>query len=325
MRDDYYSEWGLPGSESPPGRVFIGAVCRDHVLSVSRFTLGRKNPLQGRIQATGGGAGNNALWHRRLAPGVTITLLAGVGDDRDGQELLQHMRAKGIDMPWPPLPHAATSCSFVLNHDGVGTVLFDHGARRVPVPLDLVEQALVGAAACCLVSPGRNEQIAPILRLAARRRVPVFFGISSAQLELKLDGLRDSLAGPVRLLICNRAEAAVLTGEDDVHRQLAALRSAGVIHCVVITDGAAGLHALAKDTERHVAAHDDGRPVLDDLGAGDAAQAGIVHSLLEGATLDEALACGVRLGFEACTAVGATTALEGRTPNAYAAREAAQV
>jgi sugar/nucleoside kinase (ribokinase family) len=298
-------------------RLCIGGICRDNFLSVAFLVWHGKNPIRSRASSGGGGAANNAVGHRRLAPESPIVLLANVGDDADGHALRRHMAELRIDMPLPPLAGVPTSVSFAIveQASGNGTVLYDLGARAEPIPLHYVKQALPGAEACCLVSPAVNEQIAPILELAAAHDVPLYFGLGSAQIDsLGYDGLEAALVKDVELLICNRAEARKLTGREDLADQLDALRFAGRVRTVVITDGPAGLHAVRDGERCDVPAYRDGRPVVDDVGAGDAAQAALVDALLRRYPLELTLLAGARQGYEACTAFGATTHLLDAAP-----------
>lgn len=310
MIDTYVSDWAMH-SCTPSARVFIGGICWDDVKVTPGYALGRKNTVKQRFRFVGGGAANHVLAHRLLAPQVPLVLLAGLGDDLDGVELQRHIQSKNISMPWTAVPEYSTSWSDIYTHDGRSTIGVNPGVRSVPVPLDLVDETLGRADACCIVSPGRNDQLADIIGLAAQHEVPVFFGLGSTQVqELTLAKLHAALVEPVEMLICNRVEATRLTGQDDIEEQLALLRG-DMIRLVVVTDGDAGLHALADSGYLHIDAFGDGRPVIDDTGAGDATAATIVWSLMEGASLEGALIAGARQGFEVCTKLGATTALVG--------------
>lgn len=290
----------------------IGGVCRDNYKILRTLVVGRKNILEGHVEVVGGGAANHALLHRNLAPRTRQLLIAALGDDRSGQELRHQLENKGVRLPWPGLVGRSTSSSDIAVHDGVSTILINPGVRTVPVPLDLVDKALREAKACCLVSPSRNEQIADILRLAASRGVPLFLSLGSSQIkELSLAELHAILAaGPVELIICNRSEAATVTGESDIRGQLEALRGE-TIKRIVITDGGGGLHGWTAGGYLHVPAFNDGRTIVDDVGAGDATAATIEWALVRGMELEEAMTAGARQGFEACTAIGATTNLVG--------------
>ncbi len=308
---DYCTDWAVSAPSSLRHRLIVGGACWDHFLTLTDLVLGGKNDVRQRVKLPGGGALNNALVHRALAPDVPVALLAAVGADEDGAALYRHLARYEIAVPWVPVPGERTSASYVLAHDGRGTSLTDRAVRELALPPALLERHLLGAAACCLVAPA-NDQLAPVLASAARHRVPVFLGLGTAQVQrLGYRELANRLVGPLELVVCNRAEARALTGTSDVGEQLSALSFAGRARVAVVTDGAAGLHALADGAQLHVGAYADGRTIVDDVGAGDAAQGAIVDALLRGHSLDAALAAGARQGYEACLAPGATTRLLG--------------
>jgi sugar/nucleoside kinase (ribokinase family) len=212
-------------------------------------------------------------------------------------------------MPWPPIEEVCTSVSYVITESASSqsTILSEGGAREVRFPLNLIEMEMARAEACCLVSPGVNDQIAPILKIAERCRVPVFFGLGSKH---KYQELRAALVTEVETLMGNRAEAALFTGFQSIDDQLNAMSFDGRVRTTIVSDGANGIYSLHEGRRIHIPAYlDCGRPIMDDCGAGDAAQGTIVHFLLEGFDLESALMAGARQGFEACTAYGATTNL----------------
>lgn len=302
-------------------RLFVGGVGWDNGIVVKNFRVGKKNTILHRFRTPGGGAANNALMHRQLNPNAECVLLAPLGDDPEGRELRAFMEARGVRMPWPALSNTTTSASFAITEQvsGATTILSEGGARSQPLPLDLLVDLLPETEVCCLVSPWVNEQIAPIVRACWAARVPLVFGLGGRQIsDLGYAALRDALAADVDLVICNREEARQLTGEDNVAAQLDALGFGGRAAWVAITDGANGLFAAQDGQVLHVPAYQDpGRPLVDDLGAGDACLAGIVHAWLDGFSREDALRAGVRLGFEACTSYGATPRCDGQGLREY--------
>lgn len=288
----------------------IGGVCWDHILAVADVTAGRKHEVLSYVRAVGGGAANHLLVQRALSPRRPLELVAGVGDDREGQDLRRHFAKRRIAMPWQPLRHVATSQSYVLNQAGTGTIFTLAGARREPLPLDLIEESLRGAAACALIAPPVNEQIAPILAMAARRKAPVYFGVGSMQVyKFGYQSLSAALVEEVELLILNRTEANVLVGSlENINDLLHALRFGGRVKTAVITDGANGIHAYNGGQFCHVPAYREPRhQSVDDTGAGDSAGAAIVNALLRDLPLELALRAGARAGYEATKTFGGAT------------------
>jgi sugar/nucleoside kinase (ribokinase family) len=292
--------------------LVIGGACWDWFLVVERLRHALKNPVRQRCRCPGGGAVNHALGQRQLDSHQPIALLAQVGDDAEGRALRQTLTTRGIAVSCPPVPGVATSSSVIVVEEGDGrcTAFCDPGARAVPLPLELVDRELAGARACCLIAPTVAEQTAPILALAAEHGVAAYLGLSGNQVtQLGYGGLDAALAGEAALVMCNRHEAQALTGQEDIRDQLEALRFGGKVRLAVVSDGAAGLRALDTDRAYEVGAYRDSRPVVSDLGAGDASLAGLLHLLLRGYPVEAALQGAARQGFEACTALGATAHL----------------
>jgi sugar/nucleoside kinase (ribokinase family) len=276
------------------------------------FEQDRKNRVRSRLTAVGGGGGNVARASKWLAPETPVVLLAHRGDDPNGEFVGRSLQEHGIVMPLEPVSGVPTSFSYIVTRAGTGrsTIFSEPGARDEPLPLDEVERALVGAEVLWLAAPPWNDVIRPLSDLAGRRGVRLFLGLGTVQIDrLGYRGLGEELAGPVELLACNRHEAEKFTGRTLIAEQLAALRYGGLVRTVVITDGANGIHALRDGQTYHIAAWNDGRPIVDDTGAGDAAQTAIGHLMLRGAELAEALRGGARQGFECCTGVGANVRL----------------
>ena len=300
----------LPENRVSRRRVFVGGVCWDHTLVIKRLRPGKKHTIEQRFRSPGGGAAHNALLHRQLNPDAEVILLAPLGDDGPGQELRDYMEARGVQMPWPAIPNTSTSVSFAITEQATGTttMLCETGARAEPLPLVRLHELLPQADVCCLIAPWVSEQIAPIVRACAAQGVPLVFGLGRRQIDdFGYARLRDALEAKVQLVMCNRQEAEQLTGAANVADQLKALHFGGRVAWVVISDGANGLFASTGNQVVHVPAyHDPARPIVDDLGAGDACLAGIVHAWREGYPLEDALQAGVRLGFEACTGHGTT-------------------
>jgi fructokinase len=295
--------------------LIIGGICGDRFATTRPIRLRGKNPVQTQGRTTGGGAANVAVGLKRLEPDAEVLLVAATGDDRDGVTLREQLTAQGVTLAWGALPGQTTSRSdiFIEADTGHSTIFSELGARGEPLPLDLIEYELPRCDACWLVAPSRNDQIRSILRSAAGLNIPVYFGLGTSQMDqFGQAGVRDQFAGPVEMLICNRPEAERLTGWTTLPEQLEALRFDGPVKTVIVTDGENGIHAWQGNSIYHEPPYRDAtRPIVDETGAGDAAQSVIGHWLMRGWPLTEALRAAARQGFEAVTALGATTRLLG--------------
>jgi sugar/nucleoside kinase (ribokinase family) len=289
--------------------LVLGGACLDTFTATPSVTLGGKNRVRTLLRTGGGGGLNVALGLRAQDPEADVLLLTGTGDDANGEALRGLAAARGVEIPWGVVPGQPTSTSLIVTEpqSGRSTIFSEMGARTEPTPLGLVQELLPGCDVCWLVAPTCSGQVRPVVALANRLGgIPVFLGVGGAQIDLGYAGLGDQLAGPVALLVCNRQEAFRLTGQTRVTDQLESLKFGGRVRTVVITDGASGLHGLHEGRIVHMPPYSDAREVVDETGAGDAAQSVIGRWLLQGQSLEAALCAGARQGFEAVTALGAT-------------------
>lgn len=291
-------------------RIFAGGVCLDRTLAVPRLRIGTKHRITGQPRTSvGGGAANQAMATAALAPGSELTLFVYVGNDDAGASIRLRLAQYGIALSLEPCPDLSTSESCIISEterEGSGTIVSVVGARARELPVERIREALAGAEAFHLCAPAVNAQIAPLLEAARSESVPAFFALGSAQIDgLDHDTLADQLEPGAELVICNHVEATRLIGTRDVRAQLRALRFLGHVRTSVVTLGAEGLCGFDNLGYCDEPAYCDGnRLIVDDTGAGDAAAAAIIDALLRGLPLQNALACGARNGFEACTGHG---------------------
>ncbi|MBW3599427.1 MAG: hypothetical protein KY475_19420 [Planctomycetes bacterium] len=295
--------------EAKRERLLIGSICLDEIVGVENWES-PKSPVLFRRREVGGGAANVAVAQRRLTPETPLTLLAAVGDDEPARFIRRRLRQERIRLPLPPvLRKASCRSTVVVPLEGRSKILTEANVRARPLSLDAIAFHLRDAAACCLVSPGCNEQIADIAAAAQKARAPLYFGMSGRQTKsLELDDLAAMLTPGAELVMCNEAEARQLTGCDDVADSLALMQR--LAPRAIISRGERGLAAL--DGDRLVeqpAWSDPQQAFVDDTGCGDAAFGAIVDALIRGLSLATALAIGARMAFAAGTAWGATAGL----------------
>ncbi|MQA26986.1 MAG: ribokinase [Micromonosporaceae bacterium] len=257
----------------------------------------------------GGSAANTAAWLARL--GVSVTLVAAVGQDAAGEERIAELRDAGVACAAVRLP-APTGTVVVLATGAERSMLCDRGANALLAP-EHVDAALHGApdAAHLHLSgyPLFDERSRPAgLRALAAAR--------SAGLSTSVDA---ASAGPLRrvgaaaflhwvrdadLLFANADEARVLVGDGPPRRLAEAL--AGVAGAAIVKLGADGaVQAGIGGFAQAPAAPAD---VTDVTGAGDAFAAGALHAWLAGAAPEQVLAEGAGLAAEAISRPGARPA-----------------
>jgi len=239
--------------------------------------------------AAGGNSANVAVACSRL--GLRVALVAYAGADRAGREAVDALHDEGVDSRFVRLdPLVPTNRNFVLRVGHERTILVHHEQHDCHWPY--LRPADVPSW-LFLSSVGRDasayeHQIADWLD--ANPQVSLAFEPGTLQIAR---GAR-ALARHYRraaLVVCNREEAAMLTGvsPDEAPAVLLDGMLALGPERVVVTDGSAG--AFGSDGTRYleVPVFPDDAPVVDRTGAGDAFAAALVAAVASGRTLEEAM------------------------------------
>jgi sugar/nucleoside kinase (ribokinase family) len=239
--------------------------------------------------AAGGNSANVAVACSRL--GLRVGLVAYAGTDRAGRDAVDALHDEGVDSFLVRLdPLVPTNRNFVLRVGHERTILVHHEQhdchwpylRPVDVPSWLF-----------LSSVGRDagayeDQIADWLD--ANPQVSLAFEPGTLQIAR---GAR-ALARHYRraaLVVCNREEAALLTGipADGAPADLLDGMLALGPRWAVVTDGSAGAFGTDGTCYLEVPVFPDDAPVVDRTGAGDAFAATLVAAVASGRSLEDAM------------------------------------
>ena len=257
----------------------IGSAARDEVIRLTE-PLRPGAHLNGVATEArmGGGGANTAV--ALAAAGHRVTLLTAVGRDAVGDALLAELAAAGVNTASVARLAQPTTRSLLLI-DPVGERTVINVARcEEPSP----PERLSNLSADTVYVRSRRRDLGPLLATKAAEALIV------AHLPPVEPGTR-----PAHVVVASRSDL-----EPDALRVphlLGKAVSDGLARWTVITAGAAGASAYGEG-ERLTAAARGVRPV-DTTGAGDAFAAGLIHALIAGRPMAEALAVAVRFGTEA--------------------------
>lgn len=261
----------------------VGSANLDMNCYVDRFPAPGET-VHGRRFTTGyGGKGaNQAVMAARL--GAEVVLIARVGDDAFGRDMLEHFCREGIDTRFvTPTAGTATGVA-VITVDGAGYnhIVVIPGANGQLTPQDVeaarpaVEAA--GVLVCQMEVPMEANLAA--MRIASAAGVPVVFNPAPASTDVPEEAYRLSA------VFCpNEHEAALLTGHGDEAAAGRMLRELGARN-VVITLGERGCLLATADGIHEL----PGEKVeaVDTTGAGDAFVGSLGFFLARGHDLADA-------------------------------------
>ena len=257
----------------------IGSIACDEVVQLPlRLAPGaHQNGVRGGGRLGGGGA-NTAV--ALAAAGHRVVLLSSVGRDADGERLLAELERAGVDVSGVAhCPSPTTRSLILLDPDGERTVINVARCEEDAPPARLLD-----IAAEAVYVRSRRADLAPLLARKAAECLVV------AHVPPVVPGSR-----PAHIVVCSASDLAPV----EVRAPLAmgAAVAGERLRWVVMTEGPAGARAFSTTQELAVAA--DRVATIDTTGAGDAFAAGLVHALVAGRSMPDALALAVRFGTEA--------------------------
>jgi sugar/nucleoside kinase (ribokinase family) len=259
--------------------VVIGSVARDEVVRlVEPLTPGAH--LNGILSGSrlGGGGANTAV--TLAGAGHRVTLLSTVGRDAHGEWLLAELGAAGVD---------TSHIAHVIRPTTHSLVFVDPSGERTIANLGRCEEdeppyRLHDLAADAVFVRSRRYDLGPLLEAKAETSLVV------AHVPPVGPASR-----PAQVLVASRSDLG-----DDATGDLWALGQdvAGTrLRWFVVTAGPDGARAISRETVLEAPA--EAVETVDTTGAGDAFAAGLVHALVGGSPMREALELALRFGTEA--------------------------
>jgi ribokinase len=294
--------------------VIVGSLNLDFIAQVERAPQ-RGETVPGSLFVTlpGGKGANQACTVGRLGRPDTAVMIGCVGQDVYGQQLLDSLRACGVDNRYVRgAPEAATGVALILvEASGQNQIVVVPGANDCLRPADVTEALTALGGSHLLLQ--LETPLATVTAAAAHARS---LGMTVILDPAPARGLPAELLRNVNILTPNESEALALVGAAGDH---IALADASVVarkllalgpQQVILKLGAQG--AFLADGER--ALHFPARLVeaKDTTAAGDCFNGALATALAEGLTLDAAIAFANVAASIAITRIGAQASLPTR-------------
>jgi len=290
------------------GRVcVVGSVNMDAVIRVPRLPRSGETILGGPFQLVPGGKGaNQAVAAARL--GSRVSLVARVGDDPFGAQLVAGLKSYGVDTSYLKVtPGLVTGVAVVtVEHSGHNAIAVAPGANHALSPDDIEEaqEAIITSKVLLAQLEVPLETVARAASLARARGITVILNPAPAQplpRELR----------QVSIIVPNEIEAEMLTGIGA--RSVSGARRAGRqllqmgAQMVIVTLGDKGALLLQEKGSRYFPAY----PVepVDTTACGDAFCGALAASLASSYGIEEAVARANAAGALTATRAGAQPSL----------------
>lgn len=256
--------------------LVVGSVAWDEVVKMeSPMRSGAHNQGRWIGKRIGGGAANTGMALARA--GDRALIVSAVGDDPDGERLMQELMRMGLDTRYLERGADATTRSLVILEEGGERTIVNLSRARVPLP-----SALAAIPANCLYVRSADPALQPILDKRVQHGGLVVAHVPPL----------DAGCLPAQVLV---ASAADLDGKFLADPYGAGFGIAGAhLAWMVITDAAEGAKAYGPDRVLSAAAPPG--KVVDTTGAGDVFAAGLCHALAHGKDMDAALTTAVEWG-----------------------------
>lgn len=297
-----------------PGIVVVGSINMDLVIQVPRLPKPGETIAGSDFRTLPGGKGaNQAVAIARL--GGHCTLIGCVGDDAFGAQLLEGLRAEGVNTRHVSVvPRCRSGVAVIgVEDSGQNSIALAPGANRRlrPTHLQALEPIVAAADLVLMQLEVPIATAAAALKIALRHEVPTVVDAA----PVPPGGLPEAFR-EVDILSPNQTEASQLTG----------LPCATPAHAVQAAESLiqrydAGLVVVKMGEHGAVAHAGTGAPILmpaypveavDTTAAGDAFTAALALRLAEGAVLGDAMRFACAAGAVSATRLGAQASMPTR-------------
>ena len=295
----------------PPTIVVLGGINMDLIGTALRLpTLGETVLGDGFYTAPGGKGANQAVAVARM--GASARMVGRVGSDVFGAELLDNLRACGVDVNnvMEDVDAASGVAMILLNESRQNHIVVISGAnmRCDDTQVDAVASALEGADALML-----QCEIPAAISLQAAR-IAKEMGVRVVWDPSPVENFPPEAYAVVDVLTPNQTEAAQLTGIDVTDAASAEAAARALIErgvgAVVVKMGEAGAFYLSDGKSGYVPSY--AVQAVDTVAAGDAFGAAMTCALAEGKPMGEAATYAAAAGALAVTKPGAQEAMPSR-------------
>ena len=289
--------------------LVVGSINMDLVVRTPRMPDPGETVLGQSFQTTPGGKGaNQAVAVARL--GGQCRLIGRVGDDAFARQLLEGLKAEGIDCAHVrAVPEAPTGVAMiVVDSRGENSIVIASGANFSLTPDDIfsAEAAFDRAAVVLLQLELPLPTVRAAIDVARRSRCKIILDPAPALADMPRELYRVDILSP------NAHEAETLTGakaiEERIDKQVASELISRGAEAAVLKLGPRGCLVAMADGHFYTVPTYDVK-VVDTTGAGDAFTGALAVAVARGEHMHKAAKFASAAGALACTRFGAQSAM----------------
>jgi ribokinase len=287
--------------------IVVGSINMDLVVRAPRHPRPGETLLGSDFQTFPGGKGaNQAVAAARL--GADVKMIGRVGQDAFGGQLLEGMRADGINVSQvQSLPGQATGVALItLDQNGQNTIVVASGANMSLTRADVLAAEDLFADAAVLLT----QLEVPVDAVQASLELAKKHGLVTMLNPAPARELPANLLKLVDFLIPNESELALLAGgQTDIDAAARTLHGQGVEN-LIVTLGGDGVRVDLPAGAWLLPAYSV--KVVDTVAAGDAFAGAFCAALSEGKSVEDAVGWANAAGALAVTRAGAQPSLPNR-------------
>lgn len=285
--------------------IVLGSLNMDLVTTVKRTPIVGETVIgSGLIQVAGGKGANQAATIGRL--GGSVSMLGKVGRDAFGEYLIDCLSIDGVEIDKIMISenNPTGTALIMVNEDGDNSIVVIPGANYDLVPED-IDVSMLGGNYIVAQLETPLGSIEKSFKLARENGVTTVLNPAPAA------ALPESILQNTDLLIPNESEFKLLTGYDPNDEEMlrcgvSDLLAKGV-KTVIVTLGSKGAVLCEKDTTKYFTAQKVN--AIDTTAAGDSFIGGLMYSLSNDKSMDEAIEFASQVAAITVTRAGAQSSL----------------
>lgn len=256
----------------------------------------------GRVTISSGGVGRN-IAHNLCLLGAEVDFISAFGGGELSHSLAEECRKLGMKLDGSVFNEAMSCSTYLCVNDEKGELIIAVNDMEILNALTpgVIGKQLNGMNSADAVVIDTNLSPEAVEYICSKCGAPLYCDTVSSIKAPRIEPFLDRL----HVLKANRAEASLLTGEDDPVKAAAALCARGVKHSFV-SCGADGIVFCSVGTSpQQVSAVSTG--IVNTSGAGDSAMAAIVFSLSLGLSAEDAAKYAMKAAAVTCGSMSAVS------------------